>query len=105
MARNQVTVFGFACTQTPAFMPLPIWLAHKLSRRLTSVRLQNRLTDLGPDGWTQVGVEYEDRKPSRIHSMTVIASTTRQEVTLKTLHEMIMEEVIKPVHRRDLQAG
>ena len=97
VARNQVTVFGFACTQTPAFMPLPIWLAHKLSRKLTSVRLQKRLPDLGPDGWTQVGVEYEDRKPSRIHSMTVIASTTRQEVTLKALHEMIMEEVIKPV--------
>jgi S-adenosylmethionine synthetase len=97
VARNQVTVFGFACTQTPAFMPLPIWLAHKLSRRLTSVRLQKTLPDVGPDGWTQVSVEYEDRKPSRIHSITVIASTTRAEVTLKGLHDMLMEEVIMPV--------
>ncbi len=97
VARNQVTVFGFACTQTPAFMPLPIWLAHKLSRRLTSVRLQKTLPDIGPDGWTQVSVEYEDRKPSRIHGITVIASTTRNEVTLKNLHDMLMEEVIMPV--------
>ena len=105
VARNQVTVFGFACTQTPAFMPLPIWLAHKLSRRLTSVRLQKTLPDIGPDGWTQVSVEYEDRKPSRIHGITVIASTTRNEVTLKNLHDMLMEEVIMPVFfGRDLQA-
>ena len=97
VARNQVTVFGFACTQTPAFMPLPIWLAHKLSRRLASVRLQKILPDIGPDGWTQVSVEYEDRKPSRIHGITLIASTTRADMTLRDLHEMLMEEVIAPV--------
>ncbi len=71
VARNQVTVFGYACTQTPAFMPLPIWLAHKLARRLTSVRLQKILPYLAPDGWTQVGVEYQDRMPSRIQSLTL----------------------------------
>jgi S-adenosylmethionine synthetase len=75
--KNQVTVFGFASTQIPALMPLPIWLAHKLSRRLTSVRLQKLLPYLTPDGSTQVGVEYRDRRPSRIHSITVIAGQDR----------------------------
>jgi S-adenosylmethionine synthetase len=55
--RNQVTLFGFACDQTPAFMPLPIWLAHKLARRLTSVRLQKTLPYLEPDGTTRAAVE------------------------------------------------
>jgi S-adenosylmethionine synthetase len=75
--KNQVTVFGFACDQTPAFMPLPIWLAHRLARRLTSVRLQKILPYLSADGKTQVGVEYHNRKPSRIHSITVIGSQER----------------------------
>lgn len=72
--KNQVTVFGFACDQTPAFMPLPIWLAHRLARRLTSVRLQKLLPYLTADGKTQVGVEYRNRRPYRIHSITVIGS-------------------------------
>src|SRR5208283_715457 len=72
--KNQVTVFGFACNQTPAFMPLPIWLAHKLARRLTSARLQEVLPYLCQDGKTQVGVEFRNRRPYRIHSITVIAS-------------------------------
>jgi S-adenosylmethionine synthetase len=75
--KNQVTVFGFACNQTPALMPLPIWLAHKLARRLTSVRLQKLLPYLTPDGKTQVGVEYRDRRPHRVHSITIIASQNR----------------------------
>ncbi|MEW6299085.1 MAG: methionine adenosyltransferase [Thermodesulfobacteriota bacterium] len=75
--KNQVTVFGFACDQTPALMPLPIWLAHRLARRLTSVRLQRTLPYLNPDGKTQVGVEYRNRRPSRIHSITVIGSQTQ----------------------------
>lgn len=72
--KNQVTVFGFACDQTPALMPLPIWLAHRLARRLTAVRLQRILPYLTADGWTQVGVEYRNHRPARIHSLTVIAS-------------------------------
>ena len=97
VARNQVTVFGYACTQTPAFMPLPIWLAHKLARRLTSVRLQKLLPYLAPDGWTQVGVEYQDRMPSRIQSLTLIASTRGKECTLDGLQDDLMEAVIEPV--------
>jgi S-adenosylmethionine synthetase len=73
-ARNQVTIFGFACNQTSALIPLPLWLAHKLARRLTSVRLQKILPYLAPDGKTQVGIEYRNGRPSRIHSVTVIAS-------------------------------
>ncbi len=72
--KNQVTVFGFACNQTPSLMPLPIWLAHKLARRLTAVRLQKLLPYLAPDGKTQVGVEYRKGQPFRLHSITVIGS-------------------------------
>jgi S-adenosylmethionine synthetase len=98
LVKNQATVFGFACNQTPACMPLPIWLAHKLARRLTSVRLQKILPYVGPDGKTQVGIEYRDRKPARIHSITVIASQNRAgEPGLRRLTEEITETVIRPV--------
>ncbi len=97
VALNQVTVFGFACTQTPAFMPLPIWLAHKLARRLSSVRLQKVLPYLGPDGWTQVGVEYTDRVPRRIHSITLIGNVTSGDMGLGRLQSDLMEAVIEPV--------
>jgi S-adenosylmethionine synthetase len=96
--KNQATVFGFACDQTPALMPLPIWLAHKLARRLTSVRLQKLLPYLTPDGKTQVGVEYCDRRPARIHSITVIASQSRAPATGgpegKQLQDDLKEAVI-----------
>ena len=74
LIKNQVNVFGFACDQTAALIPLPLWLAHKLARRLTSVRLQKVLPYLSPDGKTQVGVEYRQGQPARIYSVTVIAS-------------------------------
>lgn len=99
--RNQVTLFGFACNQTAALMPLPIWLAHKLSRKLTSVRLQKTLSYLMPDGKTQVGVEYRHSRPSRIHSITVIASQLKAAgkggVDLQRLRDDIIEDVIEPV--------
>jgi len=101
LARNQVTVFGFACDQTAALMPLPIWLAHRLSRKLTAVRLQKTLPYLAPDGKTQVGVEYREGRPSRIHSITVIASQKKPAASggpdLKTLHDDIRQTVIQPV--------
>ncbi len=99
--KNQVTVFGFACNQTAALMPLPIWLAHKLARRLTSVRLQKMLTYLAPDGKTQVGIEYKNGRPYRIYSITVIASQNRPETSggpeLKKLKDDIRQTVIDPV--------
>jgi len=96
--KNQVTVFGFACNQTPALMPLPIWLAHKLARRLTSVRLQKILPYLSQDGKTQVGVEFRNRVPHRIHSLTVIASQKKGVgPDLKQLYDDIRETVIDNV--------
>jgi S-adenosylmethionine synthetase len=100
--KNQVTVFGYACSQTPACMPLPIWAAHKVARRLTSLRLQKILPYLGPDGKTQVGIAYRDRKPYRIHSITVVASQNEEGMpSLKQLIEDIAEYVIKPAFHGD----
>ncbi len=99
-ARNQVTVFGFACNQTPSFMPLPIWLAHKLARRLMSVRFQRILPYLSPDGKSQVSVEYKGGKPYRIHSITVIASQDKPHAKggpdLEKLNDDIIDMVITP---------
>ena len=96
--KNQVTVFGFACNQTPALMPLPIWLAHKLCKRLIAVGRQKILPYLYLDGKSQVGVEFRDRKPHRIHGITITASQkVASEPTLKRLREDIQEAVIQPV--------
>ena len=96
--KNQVTVFGFACRQTASLMPLPIWLAHKLARKLTAVRLQKSLPYIAPDGKTQVGVEYRDRIPHRIHSITVIASQRNQsDADMQKLSADIRSAVIDPV--------
>lgn len=95
--RNQVTVFGFACRQTPAFLPLPIWLAHRLARRLTTARLQKILPWLAPDGKTQVGVEFCRRRPCRIHSITVIAAQTDAGPSLDRLRRDIREAVVEPI--------
>jgi S-adenosylmethionine synthetase len=114
LARDQVTVFGFACNQTAAFMPLPVWLAHRLSRKLVAVRLQKTLDYLAPDGKTQVGIEYRDGKPSRVHSITIIASQKRNaskggpdtkrledDIRETVLHPVFQDEEIKPdVHTR-----
>lgn len=96
--KNQVTVFGFACNQTAALMPLPIWLAHRLARKLTSVRLQKILPYLSPDGKTQVGVEYRKRRPSRIHSITLTAGQNRpDEPSIEKIRTDILEAVIEAV--------
>jgi S-adenosylmethionine synthetase len=101
--KNQVTAFGFACDQTPALMPTPIWLAHRLARRLTSVRLQKLLPYLTPDGKTQVGIEYKNRRPTRIYSITVIGSQDKAAAAGgpdgKRLARDLHEAVIEPVFR------
>ncbi len=101
--RNQVTLFGFACNQTASLMPLPVWLAHKLSRKLTSVRIQRVLPYLMPDGKTQVGVEYRGGRPYRIHSMTVIASQSgtpeKGGPGLRRLRDDIIGTVVEPAFR------
>lgn len=96
-ARNIVNAFGFACNQTPGMLPLPIWLAHKLARRLSSVRLQRRLRNLAPDGKTQVSIAYSGGRPVRIHGITIVASQWEGEmVTPERLREEILEHVINP---------
>lgn len=93
---NQVTLFGFACNQTDALMPLPIMLAHALARRLSAAR--RSLTYLTPDGTTQVGVEYRERQPSRIHSINIVVSQNSPGAPdPSTLHDDLIEQVINPV--------
>ena len=97
---QQATVFGFACRQTEALMPLPIWLAHKLARQMDQARGQNLVPYWSPDNKTQVSVEYKDRRPFRIHSITVIASGTRatsNKITEQRLQNDVREVLIKPV--------
>jgi len=79
-------------------MPLPIWLAHKMARRLSTARSEGTLPYLMPDGKVQVGVEYRKRKPHRIHSATITASQrSARTPSLKTLRADIMEAVFTPV--------
>ncbi|MDJ0717033.1 MAG: methionine adenosyltransferase [Prochloraceae cyanobacterium] len=95
--KNQVTVFGFACNQTETLMPLPIWLAHNLAQQLDRVRQEQILPYLAPDGKTQVGVEYRNCQPHRIHSLTVIASQDDPSYPdLKQLQKEIYETAIEP---------
>jgi S-adenosylmethionine synthetase len=96
VARDQVTVFGFACTHTPSLMPLPVWLAHKLARCLASAR-RDDLPELLPDGKVQVSVEFHDRRPQRIHGLTVITTLHNgHTVDAEHLRSRIKEFVIEP---------
>jgi len=97
-AHNMANVFGFACDQTPVLMPLPIWLAHKLARRLAAARQQQQLTYLSPDGKCQVGVEYRKGRPWRIHSLTLVAGQRQgQTVSTERLRDDLMALVVEPV--------
>jgi S-adenosylmethionine synthetase len=99
-AGNQVTTFGFACRQNAALMPLPIWLAHKLSRRMADAAKEKILPYLCPEAKTDVGIEYRDRRPSRIHSITITASQKEAaKPELEKLRADIREAVIEHVFR------
>jgi S-adenosylmethionine synthetase len=100
-AGDQGLMFGYACKDTPTFMPMPIFLAHGLTQRLAHVRKSGKLPWLRPDGKSQVTVEYIDGKPSKVHAV-VIAAQHNPEVDYDTLRQSIIEEVIKKIIRHDM---
>ncbi|MDO4590426.1 MAG: methionine adenosyltransferase [Slackia sp.] len=95
-AGDQGMMFGYACNETSTLMPMPIYLAHRLSERLTEVRKNKTLPYLRPDGKTQVSVRYEDGVPAAVE--TVVVSTQHSEdIDNDTLRRDIVEQVIEPV--------
>ena len=92
-AGDQGMMYGFACDETKELMPLPISLAHKLTHRLSVVRKENIVQGLGPDGKSQVSVEYEEGKPKRV-SAIVISNQHLEEVSEEVLRKEILENVI-----------
>mgnify|MGYP000011756474 CR=1 FL=1 len=97
-AKNQVTVFGYAVNESPVLMPLPIYMANKLTRRLTHARKQKILPYLMADAKVQVGVQYERWTPRRIHSLTLEVQTrTVGKPDADTLKADLMEAVVTPV--------
>ena len=96
-AGDQGMMFGYACDETPELMPLPISLAHKLTRRLTEVRKNGTLPYLLPDGKSQVTVEYDDNdRPVRVDTV-VFSSQHRADVSLDEIRRGIVEHVVRPV--------
>ncbi|MEA4914212.1 MAG: methionine adenosyltransferase [Christensenella sp.] len=94
-AGDQGMMFGYACDETPEWMPLPISLAHALTRKLTSVRKSGELAYLRPDGKSQVTVEYDGYTP--VHIDTVVVSAQHDDVDMEQLRREISEHVILPV--------
>jgi S-adenosylmethionine synthetase len=100
-AGDQGMMFGYACNETPTLMPMPIYLAHKVSRQLASVRKNNTLPWLRPDGKTQVTIEYKFGRPVRVDTVLVSAQHA-PEITHAEIRESLIEHVILPVLPSDM---
>ncbi len=95
-AGDQGLMFGFACDETPELMPMPIQLAHQLTKRLADVRKSGKIDFLRPDGKSQVTVEYIEGRPARVDT-AVISTQHSEKVSQRDLTDAILNEVIKPV--------
>ncbi len=103
-AGDQGLMFGYACRETPTLMPLPIYLSHRLVERQSHLRKDGRLSWLRPDAKSQVTIRYVDGKPDAID--TVVLSTQHApDVSLETIREAVIEDVIKPVLPKELIKG
>jgi S-adenosylmethionine synthetase len=101
-AGDQGMMFGYACTETPSLMPLPIWLAHRMAEQLAEVRRATKIPYLRPDGKTQVTIDYEDGKPVRLR--TVLVSTQHDDgIDRDDIRDDLLREVIQPVIPDHLQ--
>ena len=103
-AGDQGLMFGYACDETAQLMPMPIWLSHRLMERQSYLRKDGRLPWLRPDAKAQVTLKYKDHKPYSID--TVVLSTQHDpEVSLETIRESVIEEIIKPILPKELIRG
>jgi S-adenosylmethionine synthetase len=100
-AGDQGLMFGYACNETAELMPMPIIFAHRLTKRLATVRKNGMLPFLRPDGKSQVSIQYINDKPIRVDSV-VVSSQHAPDVTYETLREAIIEEVVRQVIPADL---
>jgi S-adenosylmethionine synthetase len=103
-AGDQGMMFGYACNETPELMPMPIMLAHKLTRRLADVRKEGLLDYLRPDGKSQVTIEYENHRPVRVN--TVVLSTQHaDQISNEQIHQDIIEHVVQAVVPGEMMDG
>ena len=100
-AGDQGMMFGYACDETPTLMPTPIYLAHKLSRRLAEVRKNGTLDWVRPDGKSQVTIEYQYGKPVRVDN-ALISTQHAPEISQEDIREAIIEHVIQPVLPKEM---
>jgi S-adenosylmethionine synthetase len=103
-AGDQGMMFGYACAETPTLMPMPIYLAHNLARRLSAVRKDGTLDWLRPDGKSQVTIQYEHGKPRRVD--TVLVSTQHApDISQEDIRESVIEHVIMPTLPKEMVDG